>query len=119
MPWLGSRAACYVVQHPPCCQVILWYPIYLTQTPSTPSLQLLTSSRVSGPLVTSFSMVAGGDTRKAEVAIARRGWQLLRGMPTPVTQDLAVLWQDATAGKQADESAQLGRLLQHYHKVGG
>lgn len=62
-------------------------------------------------LMTAFSLAACGDTRAAELAIARRAQQLLSGMPTPVLHDLYFLLEDARMGGDAEGVVRLGRLL--------
>eukprot|EP00798_Chlamydomonas_sp_ICE-L_P001032 gene1032-3893_t len=50
--------------------------------------------------------------RMAEIAVARRCWQLLGGMPTPLTVDAAALWGDAATVGNFDAAPNLGQLRQ-------
>jgi len=59
-------------------------------------LKVAAGSRVSGPLMTAFSLLHAGDAAAAEVAVARRCWGLLASY-APALADLAAL---AGAGEE-------------------
>jgi len=80
-------------------------------------LKLFAGSRISRALAVAFGAVVGGDTRKVELAVARRCWELLHGMGTHMLYDLAGLVVDAQlqqqeGQEQAETSEQ--QVLVHY-----
>jgi hypothetical protein len=52
----------------------------------------MSGARVAQSLMSAFGAVSGGALGRAEVAVARRCWQLLQGM-SPLVEDLALLQQ--------------------------
>jgi len=90
-------------------------------------LKVYAGGRVDPALISGFSLAAFGDTRAAELAVARRVQQLLSGMPTPLLMDLWLLHMDAQQrgdGATADMTAKLlvqqaGLMRKHAAFVAG
>ncbi len=73
--------------------------------------QVYAAGRVDNALVTGFATASGGNIRAAELAVARRAQELLRGMRTPLLLDLWLLHQDARSRNDAAETQVLRTLL--------
>jgi hypothetical protein len=69
----------------------------------------MSGARVTQPLMSAFGAAGGGALGRAEVAVARRCWQLLQGM-SPLVDDLALLQRAS-----ADEEVQGWVVLLAWH----